>query len=80
MKLGRLMRRTERRLETPQVRVARPDQSNTERGHALEGSLGTYVWAFEPVIKIAALAPEQLEKLQAVAEELGVILVAYKDL
>ncbi|MCD6285987.1 MAG: hypothetical protein J7M39_08760 [Anaerolineae bacterium] len=67
-------------METPQVRFARLDKANIEKIHELEKFLGTYVLAFEPVIKIADLAPEQLEKLQAVENELDVILVAYKDL
>jgi len=66
-------------MEIPQVRFARLDKAKTEKIGELEEFLGTYVLAFEPVIKIADLAPEQLEKLQAVEEELGVILVAYKD-
>lgn len=67
-------------METPQVRFARLDKAKIAKIHELEEFLGTYALAFEPVIKIAALAPEQLDKLQAVEEELGVILVAYRDL
>jgi len=67
-------------METPQVRFARLDKAKIEKIHELEEFLGTYVLAFEPVIKIADLAPEQLEKLKIVEKELGVILVAYQDL
>ena len=66
-------------METLQVRFARLDKAKIEKIHELEKFLGTYVLAFEPVIKLADLEPEQVEKLQSVEEELGIILVAYKD-
>ena len=43
-------------METPQVRFARLDKAKIAKIHELEEFLGTYVLAFEPVIKIAALA------------------------
>ena len=66
-------------METPQVRFARLDKAKMERIRELEAFLGTYVLAFEPIIKIADLTEAQLARLQAVEEELGVILVAYQD-
>lgn len=66
-------------METPQIRFARLDEAKLDKIHELESSLGTYVLAFEPVIKIADLTPAQLEKLQTAEKELDVILVAYKD-
>ena len=66
-------------METAQVRFARMDKTQIARVRELEEFLGTYVLAFEPVIKIADLTDQQLEKLQEVEAELGVILVASRD-
>jgi len=66
-------------METSQVRFARMDKTQIAKVRELEEFLGTYVLAFEPVIKIADLTNEQLTKLQETEEELGVILVAYRD-
>ncbi len=57
MELGPLMRRKERRMETPQVRFARLDKAKIEKIHELEGFLGTYVlgmltgWGLVEVLK-----------------------------
>jgi len=65
-------------METPQIRFARLDKQRIERLRQLEEALGTYVLAFEPVMKIADLTPEQLELLQQAENDLDVILVAYE--
>lgn len=60
------------------MRFANLDESSLNRIKKMEEAMGSVILAVEPVYPVAELSPEQVERLQAVEKELGVVIVAYK--
>jgi hypothetical protein len=65
-------------MKLAQLRYARLDREKMATLHELEGKIGTWVIAVEPATAMTDINDEQLKKLKALEEELGVILLAYK--
>lgn len=65
-------------MKLAQLRYARLDREKISMLHELEGKIGTWVIAVEPAATMTEINEEQLKKLKALEEELGVILLAYK--
>jgi len=63
-----------------QMKVAKLDEGGVSKIRALEKEMGVHIMALEPGVKFIALAPEQLEKVEALEGELGVILLVYEAL
>lgn len=61
-----------------QTRYARLDREKMAKLRELEEKLGSWVVAVEPIATMAELSDEQLQQLQAIEEELGIVLLAYK--
>ena len=62
---------------TSQIRITRLDEAQVAKVRTLEDELGRWVVVVEPVEPIAELSGQQLQRLQALEQELGVILLAY---
>ena len=65
-------------MKLSQLRYARLDREKLAMLHELEGKLGTWIIAVEPATTMTEISDEQLQKLKALEEELGIILLAYK--
>ncbi|MCB9418670.1 MAG: hypothetical protein H6667_02620 [Ardenticatenaceae bacterium] len=65
-------------MKLAQLRYARLDREKMAMLHELEGKIGKWVIAVEPATSMTEITDEQLLKLKALEEELGVILLAYK--
>lgn len=65
-------------MKLAQLRYARLDREKISMLHELEGKIGTWVIAVEPAATMTEINEDQLKKLKALEEELGVILLAYK--
>lgn len=65
-------------MKLAQLRYARLDREKIAMLHELEGKIGSWVIAVEPAAALTEINEEQLKKLKALEEELGVILLAYK--
>ena len=65
-------------MKLAQLRYARLDREKISMLHELEGKIGTWVIAVEPAATMTEINEEQLKKLKALEEELGVILLAHK--
>lgn len=65
-------------MKLAQLRYARLDREKMAMLHELEGKIGSWVIAVEPAAAMTEINEEQLKKLKALEEELGVILLAYK--
>lgn len=60
------------------MKVADLDENRLARVRAMEGEIGTYIVALEPVSPFAELEETQLRRLQDLERELGLVLLAYR--
>jgi len=60
------------------MRIAQLDEARLGVLRTLEGELGTYIVALEPETKLADLSDEQVKRIQAKEDDLGVVMLAYK--
>ncbi len=66
-------------MDTAYVKYPQLDRSQMEKLHSLEQELGTWVIAVEPQAKVADLSPDKLQRLKQAEQEMGMILLAYKQ-
>ena len=64
---------------TQQLRIARLDDGAVAKIQELEQATDKHIMAFEPGLRFANLAQAELEKIQTLEKELGVILIVYDD-
>jgi hypothetical protein len=62
-----------------QIQYARLDRDKIARLHQLEEELDSWIVAVEPVAELANLTEEQMRVLKTLEQELGVVLLAYKE-
>ncbi|MEI8308667.1 MAG: hypothetical protein WCF99_16525 [Chloroflexales bacterium] len=60
------------------MKVADLDEGRLSRLKAVEVDLGTYIVALEPASPFADLGTEQVQRLQDLERELGLVLLAYR--
>lgn len=63
----------------PKIRIAQLDEPTLDKIRVMEEELGTPILALEPYWPAAALTPDQVARLKLLEQELGVILLAYKQ-
>ena len=61
------------------MKIANLDEAGLKKVQQMEESMGTLIIALEPHIPLAELMEEQVEKLSALEQELGVVLIAYQE-
>ena len=61
------------------LKLAKLSPEARQKVQELEMQLNAMVMAYEPEISIAHLRDDQLHTLQALEEELGVVLIAYTE-
>jgi hypothetical protein len=64
---------------TYQLRIAALDDEAVKKLEKLEAETGHHVMAYEPGLQFATLTAADLVKIRALEEELGVILLVYKE-
>jgi len=65
-------------MQKPRLRVARLDEAALEKLRVIEAAFGSTIIALEPQYPLAELSAEQVSRLRALEQELGVVLLAYK--
>lgn len=66
--------------EKPKFKFANLDETSLERVKELESQMDNiYILALEPRVDLAELSAEQVARLQALEQELGVVLLAYNQ-
>ena len=65
-------------MPTPRMRIANLDEASLNKLRTLEEAMGATILALEPIYPVAQLTPEQLEILQKLEKELGIVLIAYQ--
>ena len=61
------------------MKIANLDDESIERIRQMEESTDSLIVALEPHYPLAELKDEQVNMLQNLENELGVVLIAYKD-
>ena len=61
------------------MKIANLDETDLKKVKQMEESMGTLIVALEPQIPLAKLTDGQVEMLNALEEELGVVLIAYQN-
>ena len=61
------------------MKIANLDEEGIERIRQMEESMETLIVALEPHYPLADLSDEQVNQLQDMENELGVVLIAYQD-
>jgi hypothetical protein len=61
------------------MKIANLDEAGIKRIRQMEESFGTLIVALEPHVPLAGLTEEQVLKLQALEQDLGVVLIAYQS-
>ena len=61
-----------------QFQIAHLDREGLHQIQELEQSLGKHIMAFERGQKFAELKPEEVARIRAVEEALGVVLLVYE--
>jgi hypothetical protein len=61
------------------MKIANLDEEGIERIRQMEESMETLIVALEPHYPLAELSDEQVNQLQDMENELGVVLIAYQD-
>jgi hypothetical protein len=64
-------------MDEPEVRYAQLSDKKLKKLRKFEKDLGAWVVAVEPAATLADLTAEQLASIQALEEQLGVVLLAY---
>ena len=65
-------------MSSPRMRMAKLDEASLRRLQNIEEAMGATILALEPIYPVAQLTPDQLEVLQKLEKELGVVLIAYQ--
>ncbi|MEI6085050.1 MAG: hypothetical protein WCS70_12205 [Verrucomicrobiota bacterium] len=65
-------------MPTPQIRIAKLDDQTIEMITAMEEEFGHSIVALEPYFPPAKLTEAQIQRLEALEHELGVVLLAYQ--
>ncbi len=60
------------------MKIANLDEAGLKKIKQMEDSMGTLIIALEPHIPLAELTEEQVETLNTLEGELGVVLIAYQ--
>jgi hypothetical protein len=60
------------------MKIANLDEAGLKKVQQMEDSMGTLIIALEPHIPLAELTEEQVETLNALEQQLGVVLIAYQ--
>ncbi len=60
------------------LKIATLDSDAVEKIRALEKSTGSHIMAFKPGLEVADLSDSQMDAVQRVEDDLGVILIVYK--
>jgi len=60
------------------MKIANLDEAGLRKVQQMEESMGTLIIALEPHIPLAELTEEQVETLNILEQELGVVLIAYQ--
>jgi len=60
------------------MKIANLDEAGLNKVQQMEESMGTLIIALEPHIPLAELTEDQVETLNTVEQELGVVLIAYQ--
>jgi hypothetical protein len=60
------------------MKIANLDEAGLKKVKQMEESMGTLIIALEPHIPLAKLTEEQVETLNNLEGELGVVLIAYQ--
>jgi hypothetical protein len=55
------------------------DDAGLKKVSAMEEQLGSVVIVMERLVPVASLSEEQLERIQSLEKDLGVVLVAYQE-
>ncbi len=66
-------------MATGYVKYPQLNQQQMQQLKSLENELGTVVVAVEPETQVAELPPDKLRRLQQAEREMGMILLAYKQ-
>lgn len=66
-------------MSTGYVKYPQLNQQQMQQLKSLEEELGTLVIAVEPQTQVAELPPDKLNRLQQAEREMGMILLAYKQ-
>ena len=64
-------------MATIRMKYAQLDENNLERVRSLEEQTGAVVLVMEKVHPLARLTDPQIQRIQALEKDLGVILIAY---
>lgn len=60
------------------MKIANLDEADLKKVQQMEESMGTLIIALEPHIPLAELTEEQVEALNVLEKDLGVVLIAYQ--
>ncbi len=66
-------------MTTAYVKYPQLSQQQMQQLKSLEQELGTVVVAVEPQAQVAELPPDKLRRLQQAERDMGLILLAYKE-
>lgn len=64
---------------TDSLKIAHLDDKGMEKVRSLESTIGKHVLALESGPEFASLSAEQVQKVKALENELGITLVVYED-
>ncbi len=59
------------------LKIAHLDGDSVKKINAFEADMDVHIMAFEPGFKLAELSSGQLDKVRALENELGVVLLVY---
>lgn len=62
-----------------QLRIAHLNEQAAAKIRELEKATSKHIMAFEEGLRFAALADDELEKIQALEKELGIVLIVYDE-
>ncbi len=62
-----------------QLKIAHLDQTAVAKIRELEDKTGKHIMAFEQGLSFAQMSDDHLKEVQALEEELGIVLVVYQD-
>jgi hypothetical protein len=66
-------------MSKPNFKFADLDEESLKRIKEYEEAMDACILALAPRVDLADLTPDDVEKLRALEEELGVVLIAYKE-
>ncbi|MDP6113095.1 MAG: hypothetical protein QF473_05240 [Planctomycetota bacterium] len=63
----------------PRMKIADLDVDSLDRLTDMEDAYGATIVAVQPVYSVSKLSADQMEKVQALEDELDVVLIAYEN-